>query len=128
MKPDAPSSRARRIVVLSSVAGARARRSNFVYGSAKSGIDAFAQGLGDALARSAVRVHVIRPGFVTTKMTDGPDPAPLATTPGAVADAVAAVRGADRNRIVWVPRVFGPAFVVFRNLPARWWRRVAGDR
>ncbi len=49
------------IVVLSSVAGERARRSNFVYGSSKAGLDAFAQGLGDALVGSGVRVVVVRP-------------------------------------------------------------------
>ena len=36
-------------MLLSSVAGERARRSNFVYGSSKAGVDAFYQGLGDAL-------------------------------------------------------------------------------
>ena len=50
------------IVVLSSVAGERARRSNFVYGASKAGLDAFAQGLGDELAPAGVRVVVVRPG------------------------------------------------------------------
>ena len=55
------------IVVLSSVAGERARRSNFVYGSAKAGLDAFAQGLGDRLHDSGVQVMVVRPGGVRIK-------------------------------------------------------------
>ena len=50
------------IAVLSSVAGERARASNYVYGSSKAGLDAFAQGLGDALHGSGVRVTVVRPG------------------------------------------------------------------
>ena len=58
------------IVVLSSVAGERARRSNFVYGSSKAGLDAFFQGLGDSLVGTGVKVMVVRPGFVHTKMTD----------------------------------------------------------
>ena len=116
------------IVVLSSVAGARARRSNFVYGSAKAGIDAFAQGMADALGPAGVRVHVVRPGFVVSKMTDGLDPAPLASSPAAVAEAVVEALRSDRSRVVWVPRVLGPAFGVFRNLPAPAWRRIAGDR
>src|SRR5262249_4985340 len=82
------------IVALSSVAGERARRSNFVYGSSKAGMDTFLQGLGDSLAGTAVKVMVVRPGFVHTKMTDGMEPAPLSTTPEAVADAI--VRGLAR--------------------------------
>lgn len=116
------------IVILSSVAGARARKSNFVYGSAKAGLDAFGQGLGDALAATGVRVHIIRPGFVRSKMTTGLDPAPFATTPAAVADATVQALASTRNRIVWVPRVLGPALVVLRLVPAPLWRRIAGDR
>ena len=90
------------IVALSSVAGERARRSNFVYGSSKAGMDAFFQGLGDSLVGSGVRVMIVRPGFVHTKMTDGMDAAPLSTTPEAVADAI--VHGLARGReTVWVP-------------------------
>ena len=90
------------IVVLSSVAGERARRSNFVYGSSKAGMDAFFQGLGDSLVGTGVKVMVVRPGFVHTKMTDGMDAAPLSTTPEAVADAI--VHGLARGReTVWVP-------------------------
>ena len=76
------------LVLLSSVAGERARRSNFVYGSSKAGVDAFYQGLADRLAGTGVQVLIVRPGFVTTKMTDGMKPAPLSTTPEAVAQAI----------------------------------------
>lgn len=116
------------IVILSSVAGARARKSNFVYGSAKAGLDAFGQGLGDALAPSGVRVHIIRPGFVRSKMTTGLDPAPFATTPAAVADAVVQALASTRNRVVWVPRGLGPTLALLRLAPAPLWRRIAGDR
>ena len=75
------------LVVLSSVAGDRARRSNYVYGSSKAGLDAFAQGLGDALHGSGVHVMVVRPGFVRTKMTAGLPEAPLS----ADADDIAAI-------------------------------------
>jgi decaprenylphospho-beta-D-erythro-pentofuranosid-2-ulose 2-reductase len=60
-----------RIVVLSSVAGERARKANFIYGSSKSGLDAFAQGLGDSLEGSGVGVTIVRPGFVVGRMTEG---------------------------------------------------------
>lgn len=116
------------IVVLSSVAGLRARRSNYLYGSAKAGLDAFAQGLADSVADAGVRVHLIRPGFVTSKMTAGLQPAPLATTTEAVAAAIADAVRSPHSRIVHVPRVLGPMFAGMRALPRPIWRRVAGTR
>mgnify|MGYP002140313839 CR=1 FL=1 len=49
---------------MSTVAGERVRRSNFVYGSTKAGLDGFASGLADALHGTGVDVVVARPGFV----------------------------------------------------------------
>jgi len=111
------------LVVLSSVAGERVRRANFVYGSTKAGLDGFAQGLGDALAGTGAGVLVVRPGFVSTKMTAGRPPAPLATTPEAVADAVVAGLAAGRDT-VWVPSALRPVFAVFRHLPRPLWRKL----
>ena len=115
------------IAVLSSVAGERARRSNFVYGSSKAGLDAFAQGLGDALVGSGVRVLVVRPGFVHSKMTKGLDPAPFATTPDVVADAIAEALASGKE-IVWVPSTLRWVAMVFRHLPRAIWRRVSANR
>ena len=111
------------IVALSSVAGERARRSNFVYGSSKAGMDAFFQGLGDSLVGSGVRVMIVRPGFVHTKMTDGMDAAPFSTTPEAVADAI--VRGLARNReTVWVPSQMRYVMSVLRHVPRPVFRKL----
>ena len=111
------------LVVLSSVAAERPRRSNFVYGSAKAGLDAFATGLGDALRGSGVHVLVVRPGFVTTRMTAHLDPAPLSTTPEAVAAAV--VDGLRRRReTVWVPPALRLVMSVLRHLPRAVFRRL----
>jgi decaprenylphospho-beta-D-erythro-pentofuranosid-2-ulose 2-reductase len=115
------------IVVLTSVAGERARRSNFVYGSSKAGLDAFSQGLGDSLAGTGVRVVVVRPGFVHTSMTEGKEPAPLATTPDKVADAVAGALASGKE-IVWVPGTFRYLMTAFRHLPRPVWRKVSADR
>jgi decaprenylphospho-beta-D-erythro-pentofuranosid-2-ulose 2-reductase len=71
--------------VLSSIAAVRPRQANFVYGAAKSGLDAFGRGLADSLHGSGVQVLSVRPGFVIGRMTAGLAPAPLATTPAAVA-------------------------------------------
>lgn len=116
------------IVVLSSVAGVRPRRSNYVYGSTKSGLDAFARGLADGLVGTGVSVLVVRPGFVRSSMTEGLDPAPFATDPGTVATAVARALGRGRSGVVWVPAALGPLFALLANLPGPLWRRVAGDR
>jgi decaprenylphospho-beta-D-erythro-pentofuranosid-2-ulose 2-reductase len=112
-----------RLVVLSSVAGERVRKANFVYGSSKAGLDGFAQGLGDALEGTGASVLVVRPGFVASSMTEGMERAPFATTPEAVADAVA--HGlAKRRRTVWVPGILRVVFAVFRHLPGPVWRRL----
>ncbi|GGL08336.1 decaprenylphospho-beta-D-erythro-pentofuranosid-2-ulose 2-reductase [Planomonospora parontospora] len=111
------------LVVLSSVAGIRVRRANFVYGSAKAGLDGFAQGLGDALHGSGARVMVVRPGFVVGRMTEGMTPAPLSSTPGQVADAVVAGLRSGAE-IVWVPGALRLMFAVLRVLPRAVWRRM----
>jgi decaprenylphospho-beta-D-erythro-pentofuranosid-2-ulose 2-reductase len=116
------------IVVLSSIAGVRARKSNFVYGAAKAGLDAFSQGLGDALAASGVAVHVVRPGFVRTRMTEGLREAPFSSDPEAVADAVAEALRKGRGGIVYVPKVARPILGVLGRLPQPAWRRLVGER
>jgi decaprenylphospho-beta-D-erythro-pentofuranosid-2-ulose 2-reductase len=111
------------LIVLSSVAGERVRASNAVYGAAKAGLDALAQGLGDATANSGVRVLVVRPGFVATKMTAGLTPAPMAATPEQVADAtVRALAGSADT--VWVPGRLRYVFAVLRHLPRPVFRRL----
>jgi decaprenylphospho-beta-D-erythro-pentofuranosid-2-ulose 2-reductase len=112
-----------RIVVLSSVAGERVRKANFVYGSAKAGLDGFAQGLSDALVGTGVSVLIVRPGFVRSRMTEGLKPAPFATTAEAVG--AATQRGLRRGvRIVWVPAILRPLFILLRHLPTPIWRRL----
>ncbi len=111
------------IVVLSSVAAVRPRRANFVYGAAKAGLDAFARGLADSLHGSGVRVLLVRPGFVTGRMTSGMAAAPLASTPAAVGAAVAAALGGHASQ-VWVPRRLGPVAAAFRLVPRSLWRRL----
>lgn len=112
------------LVVLSSVAGERARRSNFIYGSSKAGLDAFAQGLGDAMDGTGVHVMVVRPGFVRTKMTAGLPDAPLATTPDAVAAAIE--QGLRRrSETVWVPGTLRVVMSALRHVPRPLFRRLA---
>ena len=90
------------LVVLSSVAGRAGPPHNYVYGSTKAGLDAFAQGLGDALVGTGARVVVVRPGFVHGAHDRGHGRTPFATTPDAVADAIVAGLRARRGQ-VWAP-------------------------
>jgi len=115
--------RSGRLVVFSSVAGLRVRRANYVYGSAKAGLDGFTGGLSYALEGSGASVLLVRPGFVVGRMTEGMRPAPFASTPGQVADAVAAGLR-DGRHVVWVPAVLQPVFAVLRLLPRAVWRRM----
>jgi decaprenylphospho-beta-D-erythro-pentofuranosid-2-ulose 2-reductase len=111
------------LVVLSSVAGERARRTNFIYGSSKAGLDAFTQGLGDALHGTGVHVMVVRPGFVRTRMTAGLPETPLSTTPEEVALAVE--RGLRRrSEVVWAPGLLRPVMSVLRHVPRPLFRRL----
>jgi decaprenylphospho-beta-D-erythro-pentofuranosid-2-ulose 2-reductase len=111
------------IVVLSSVAGERVRKSNPVYGSSKAGLDGFALALGDRLAGSGVEVMVVRPGFVHTKMTAALPAAPLSTTPERVAADI--MRGLEEGRvIVWSPPALRAVMMVVRHLPRFLFRRL----
>ena len=111
------------LVVLSSVAGERARRSNFVYGSTKAGLDSLASGLADALHGTGAHVLVVRPGFVRTGMTSHLEPAPLSVTADQVADAV--VSGLHRgSTVVYVPAAMRVVMSGLRHLPRSVFRRL----
>ncbi len=114
-----------RIIVLSSVAGVRVRRANYIYGASKAGLDAFAQGLAEALRGSGASLMIVRPGWVATRMTKGRDPAPFATTREAVAADV--IAGMERSSaVVWSPGSLRLVFAMLRLLPGGLWRRLPG--
>jgi decaprenylphospho-beta-D-erythro-pentofuranosid-2-ulose 2-reductase len=111
------------LAVLSSVAGERVRRSNFVYGSTKAGMDGFYTGLTEALRPSGVTVTIVRPGFVKSKMTEGLDPAPLAVTPEQVAEiTVDAIR--KHKELVWAPAPMRAVMSVLRHVPRPIFRKL----
>ncbi|WP_107309326.1 decaprenylphospho-beta-D-erythro-pentofuranosid-2-ulose 2-reductase [Streptomyces sp. TP-A0356] len=112
------------LVVLSSASGERARRSDFIYGSSKAGLDAFAQGLGDALYGTGVHVMVVRPASVRTRQVAAREEGPLATTPEAVATAIE-LGLRRRSEVVWVPGALRLVMSAVRHVPRALFRRLS---
>lgn len=109
------------IYAFSSIAGWRACRANFVYGSAKAGLDAFCQGLMDELHGTNVSLVLARPGFVIGSMTTGMKPAPMSVRPEEVARAVVKQR---RSCTVWVPGRLRVLAWIMKLVPRPLWRHM----
>ena len=112
------------IVAFSSIAGFRARRANYVYGSTKAGLDTFCQGLSDALHGSGVQVITARPGFVIGSMTEGMKPAPMSVYATDVAQAVVAQIARGKSRTLWIPAKLQILAWVMRLVPRPIWRKL----
>ena len=112
------------LVVISSVAVERPRVDNFVYGSGKAALDYWANGLADSVDGKAIRVLVVRPGMVRTRMSRHLPEAPMTCDPSDVAKAVAKslVRGPST---VWVPSRLRWVMAVLRHLPRPIFRRLS---
>jgi len=90
------------IAVITSVAGVRGRRSNYVYGSAKAAVSTFLEGLRGRMREAGVSVVDIRPGFVDTPMTAQLAKNPLFATASTVGNRVyRAMRAGDA--VVYAP-------------------------
>ncbi len=118
-----------RIIAMSSVAGERVRRSNFVYGSTKAGLDGFYLGLGEALREYGVRVLVIRPGQVRTTTTlehwksTGAKEAPFTVDKEFVAE-LAVTSAAKGKELVWAPGPVRYLMTVLRHIPRPIFRKL----
>jgi len=110
------------LVVLSSAAAVRARSTDFAHGASKAALDAFASGLREAVRGDGVRVLVVRPGFVRTRLTAGRS-AWLATTKEAVADLTAHALAGDDD-VVWAPPGARAVVEALRWVPPRLLRRL----
>lgn len=111
------------IIAMSSAAGEQVRRSNFVYGSTKAGLDGFYLGLGEALREYGVRVLVIRPGQVRTRMSAHVKEAPLTVDKEYVAD-LAVTAAAKGKELVWAPGAFRYVMMVLRHIPRPIFRKL----
>lgn len=103
-------------IVMSSAAGERVRRSNFVYGSTKAGLDGFFLNLGEALAEYGAKVLVIRPGQVRTRMSADVKEAPLTVDKEDVARL--AVKAVDNGKdLIWAPPAFQWVMMILKHIP-----------
>jgi short-subunit dehydrogenase len=111
------------VCAVSSVAGDRGRAGNYHYGSAKAGLNTYLEGLRGRLRGTGVRVTVVRPGFVDTRMTWGRTPPRLTASPDRVAEAMLdAVRRA--RRVVYLPGAWRWVALALRALPAPLFERL----
>lgn len=111
------------LAVISSVAGDRGRKSNYVYGSAKSLVSTFLAGLGDRLANTGVHVLDIKPGFVDTPMTQNFKKGLLWAQPEAVAeDIVLAIN--KRRRVCYTPWFWRWIMLIIRHIPGFIFRKL----
>ena len=111
------------IGVLSSVAGDRARRGNYLYSCTKSGLSAYVEGLRARLFPAGVSVTTIKPGPVDTGMTFGMEQLPLLAPPDAVARDIyrGLRRGAD---VVYTPGIWRAVMFVMKIVPGFVWKRL----
>lgn len=112
------------LAVISSVAGDRGRASNYVYGSAKALVTAYASGLRAQLLPLGVRVVTIKPGFVDTPMTRAFRKGPLWAQPDTVGARIhqAMQRG---EAVIYVPAFWFWIMLVIRNIPEFVFKRLA---
>jgi len=105
------------IVGISSVAGERGRRSNYLYGSAKAGFTAYLSGLRNRLCEKGVHVLTVKPGFVDTKMTENlPLPPLLTAKPDAVAAAIHSAVHRKKN-VIYVKWFWRQIMFVIKCIP-----------
>ncbi|MDE3103804.1 MAG: SDR family oxidoreductase [Acidobacteriota bacterium] len=111
------------LAVLSSVAGDRGRKSNYVYGSSKAGLSVFLQGLRNRVDREGVTVLTIKPGPVKTAMTAGMAKSSSFADPDQVAKSIVAAIAARRD-VLYVPFLWLPIMFVIRHIPERIFKKL----
>ncbi|GAC1675319.1 MAG: SDR family oxidoreductase [Ktedonobacteraceae bacterium] len=112
------------IAVISSVAGDRGRKSNYVYGTAKAAVTTFLQGLRNRLAASGVTVLTIKPGFVATPMTAGLKQGPLFASSATVGKGIyTAIQ--KRRDVVYLPAFWRAIMLVVRLIPETVFKRLS---
>lgn len=105
------------IVGISSVAGDRGRKSNYLYGSAKAAFTAYLSGLRNRLYEAQVHVLTVKPGFVATKMTEGMDlPEKLTAQPDEVASDIFQAQQKGKN-VLYTKWIWRWVMMVIKMIP-----------
>ncbi len=105
------------LVGISSVAGDRGRKSNFLYGAAKAGFSTYLDGLRNFGYAHGIHVVTVKPGFIRSKMTAGlPLPGPLTATPQQVAKAIVKAVRKRKGRVYVLP-IWELIMLIVRNIP-----------
>lgn len=113
-----PRDKIRQIIAIGSVAGDRGRASNYIYGAAKAGLAAFAEGLAHRLHLTPLKVLLIKPGLVDSPMTAHLDRSgPLWAPPERVANCIDKAVQANRSTVVYTPRFWQAVMMAVRFLP-----------
>ena len=111
------------LAVISSVAGDRGRKSNYLYGSSKAGLSAFLDGLRNRIDREGVTVLTIKPGPVKTSMTSGMKGSEKFADVDKVAQSI--VKGiANRNDVMYVQFQWQPIMFIIRHIPERFFKKL----
>ena len=104
------------LAVISSVAGDRGRKSNYIYGTSKGALNIFLDGLRNRIDRYGVQVLTIRPGFVATPMTAHLRRNALFAEPNTIARGI--VKAIERRKdVVYLPAVWAAIMLVIRSIP-----------
>ncbi|NYF79124.1 SDR family oxidoreductase [Granulicella arctica] len=111
------------LAVISSVAGDRGRKSNYLYGSSKAGLSAFLGGLRNRVDREGVTVLTIKPGPVRTAMTSAMKGSEKFADVNKVAQSIAAAID-KRKDTLYVPFQWQPILFVIRNIPERVFKKL----
>lgn len=111
------------LAVISSVAGDRGRKSNYLYGSSKAGLSAFLAGLRNRSDREGVTVLTIKPGPTRTAMTARMAKSEKFADPDAVAKSIVAAIAAKKD-VLYVPFIWEPIMFVIRHIPERIFKKL----
>lgn len=106
------------LAVISSVAGDRGRKSNYVYGASKGALTILLDGVRNRIDRMGVHVLTIKPGFVATPMTKHLPRGPLFAEPRAIGQGILRAVAA-RQDTVYLPGFWGLIMFAVRGIPTR---------
>ena len=111
------------IVVISSVAGDRGRKKNYVYGSSKAALTAFSSGMRNKYAGTGVHVMTVKPGFIDTRGTFAMN-TPLMSDRFTVAKEILKALEKKKN-IVYVPWFWKYIMLIINHIPEFIFKRLS---